>query len=272
MWFNIIKVDDIDFDNAIQAFGQYSAESRSPEEMFFTVMEAAREGRNITYKDAMKEKIRINPKMCYDFLVNKLNIPPSDKQLISYIIRVIMHEATHAGMAEEQMHMTDVQAEFGAYTGQFPESRYLALKQWLLHPTTRTNFMPPMLQEMLDIKANLDNPPVEKIRNIITFVDGVTHGMPNNKTTSDLKDKIVDLEVKARKKNKKTIDEIDFQDPLIMMGRWGVDAFDEVRQALEESYIGEDKEKMVGAVTSTTAGMESKPRYSHKKKEDDEYA
>ena len=34
--------------------------------------------------------------------------------------------------------------------------------------------------------------------------------------------------------------------------------------------ISDEEEKMAGAVMSTTAGLESKPRYSKKKKEEDE--
>tara|TARA_R110002110_G_scaffold407417_1_gene628288 strand:+ start:295 stop:1110 length:816 start_codon:yes stop_codon:yes gene_type:complete len=271
MWFNIIKVDDIDFDNAIEAFGQYSASAKDPEDLFPMIMEAALEGKSkLNYKDIMDEKIRINPQMCHDYLVHKLGIPPSDKQLISYITRVIMHEATHAGMGDEQMNMTDAQAEFGAYTGQFPDSQYLALKRYLLHPATKTQFLPPELQEILGISATMENPPVEKVREMINFIDGITSDLPENQETYDLKDKITNLEMLARKGTKgELIGDINFQDPKIMADRWGTDAFNEVKDALEESYIGEDKEKMVGAVTSTTAGMESRPRYSSKKEDEE---
>ena len=269
-WFNIIKVDDIDFDNAIRAFGQYSAETKDPEDLFPMIMEAVLQNKSkVTYQDVMNEKIRINPQMCHDYLVQKLGIPPSDKQLLEYITRVIMHEATHAGMAEEQMNMTSAQAEYGAYTGQFPESQYIALKQWLEHPATRTMMLPDDLQEILGITARMDNPPVEKVRELISFVDGITSRMPDNQATYDLRNKITNLEMLARKTSPKLIGEIDFDDPKIMADRWGTDAFNEVRDALEESYIGEDKEKMAVTVSSTTAGMASRPRYSRKKEDED---
>jgi hypothetical protein len=281
MWFNILKrssdapnvkgdvTEDIDFDNAIRAFGFYSAESKSPSRLNPEVIGRRKGKSKITYKDVMNEKIRINPKMCHDYLVQKLGIPPSDKQLIEYITKVIMHEATHAGMAEEQMNMTTSQAEYGAYIGQFPNSPYLALKQWLNHPATQTDLIDTELQQLLGISARMDNPSVEKVRELINFVGGITARMPNNQATFDLRDKIVALEGLARKSGQgKLIGEIDFNDPKIMADRWGTDAFNEVRDAVKESYIGEDKEKMVGAVTSTTAGMESRPRYSRKKEDE----
>jgi hypothetical protein len=65
----------------------------------------------------------------------------------------------------------------------------------------------------------------------------------------------------------------DWQDYATMLDRYGkgyevlyVTLMDEM-----EKVKGGDLEKITGAVSSTTVGMESKPRYSHKK-EDEEYA
>lgn len=270
-WFDIIKVEDIDFDNAISGFGHYAAKSKelNPSDWF----QHSFSGNSLKYKDILDEEIRINPAKSYDYLKDKLEREPTDKELSQWIIRIIMHEGTHAGMAEEQLSMAQHQSEYGAFTGQFPESTYLRLKSFLRHPATEENFLPPMLQAMLGIKAKHTFRTTERVEEIITFIDGVTQDLPDNKMRGEIREQLARLEITARQQGKPEIRETNFEDPKTMHKRYG-DAFLTVYEKIideMEKVKGGDLEKITGAVSSTTAGMESRPRYN-KKKEDEEYA
>ena len=135
-WFDLLKVD-IDFDKEIGAMGQYSEgvdfESREEFGKFMDKLlsDMMFRGKSPDMKDFIKENIKINHQRINAFLKEKLGRQPTDKELIRYITRVIMHEGTHAGMGEEQDAMATHQAEYGAYTGQFPESTYIRLKEFV---------------------------------------------------------------------------------------------------------------------------------------------
>ena len=63
---------------------------------------------------------------------------------MEYVVRAIMHEATHAGMGMEQFTMSNRATEYGAIVGQFPESTYYRLKTFLKHPASQTQILHPM--------------------------------------------------------------------------------------------------------------------------------
>ena len=129
-WFDILKVD-IDFEaethTAPQGYGHYWKRrfANLPEHM---------KGEEIPM-----EGIKINHKKIYEKLKNRLDREPTDEELIEYIKRIIMHEAGHAGhdKADPEFENRPMeQAEYIAYMSMFPESTYLALKNYLKHPKT----------------------------------------------------------------------------------------------------------------------------------------
>lgn len=268
-WFDIIKVEDIDFDNAINGFGHYEAKGKDLDAS--QMMEYAFSGQSLKYGDILDESIRINPAKSYAYLKDKFEREPTDKEISNFIIRIIMHEGTHAGMAEEQLSMAQHQSEYGAFVGQFPESTYLRLKSFLRHPATAENFLPPMLQSLMGIKAKHTFRTTERVEEIITFIDGITQELPNNKLRGEIREQLARLEIIARQQGKPEIRETNFEDPKTMHERYGDDFLTLWEKIMEiEKVKGDNLEKITGAVSSTTAGMESRPRYSNK--EDEEYA
>tara|TARA_R100000152_G_C6681550_1_gene115278 strand:- start:47 stop:730 length:684 start_codon:yes stop_codon:yes gene_type:complete len=129
-WFDILKVD-IDFDEDIRGLGHYWKRNLvSWEDM----VEAEKTGKEIPM-----EGIKINHKKIYEKLKNELDREPTDEELVEYVKRIIMHESGHAGHDKADPEFDDrpiEQAEYVAYMAMFPESTYLALKNYLKHPET----------------------------------------------------------------------------------------------------------------------------------------
>ena len=274
MWFDIIKVEDIDFDNAIEAFGYYTAETKDMD--FDEIMMLAFSGESLKYKDVMDEKIRINPALSYEYLKDKLDREPTEKDIATFIIRIIMHEGTHAGMGEEQLSMAPHQAEYGAYVGQFPESTYLRLKRFVKHPAGGVNFLPPMIQSLMGIRAKHTFRTTEKLENIITFVDGITSELPSTKQTGEIREQLTRLEIKARQEGKPEISEINIEHAPTMKDRYGAEAFDALYDMIAEemdkvraTVKDGDLEKVVGAVSTTSAPALFNVKYSDKEDEKD---
>ena len=270
-WFDIIKVEDIDFDNAIEAFGVYMAESKELEmDDVFNILFS---GENLKFKDAVDESIRINPALSYNYLKDKLEREPTDKDISNFIIRIIMHEGTHAGMGEEQLSMAPHQKEYGAYTGQFPESTYLRLKSFLQHPEARTSYFPPSLIELLGVQGMHTPRTTEKVENIITFVDGITRGLSDDKLTGEIKEKLVRLEITARQAGKPEISEVNFDNIAEMSKRYGDKEFDALYDMIQEALEkvkGSDLEKITGAVSTSSAPALFNVRYSGKKEDEED--
>ena len=270
-WFDIIKVEDIDFDNAIEAFGFYSVEAKRLEvDEVFNILFS---GENLKFKDAVDESIRINPALSYNYLKDKLEREPTDKDISNFIIRIIMHEGTHAGMGEEQLSMASHQKEYGAYTGQFPESTYLRLKSFLQHPEVRTSYFPPSLTSILGVRGMHTPRTTEKVENIITFVDGITRGLSDDKLTGEIKEKLVRLEITARQAGKPEISEVNFDNIAEMSKRYGDKEFDALYDMIQEALEkvkGSDLEKITGAVSTSSAPALFNVRYSGKKEDEED--
>lgn len=270
-WFNIIKVEDIDFDSASKGFGHYSLKIRdiTLEETLnmMGVMMGSDKPKKRTFDDFKQEQIRINHKEVYNHLKDKLGKKPTDKQLAMYITRIIMHEGTHAGMAEEQANMTEAQSEYGAFTGQFPESMYMRMKAYLQHPASENYMMHPQIYELYGIPTNSP-----KFVDVIKDTLKVADGLGNSESE---KEKIVQLEALARKKNKPDVSQSDFMQLKVLVDRWGKE-----NQSFIEGLLGnrlfspnsnnDDTEKMAGAVTTSSAPSMFNVSYSAKKKKDDE--
>tara|TARA_R110001632_G_scaffold214150_1_gene340814 strand:+ start:190 stop:1017 length:828 start_codon:yes stop_codon:yes gene_type:complete len=270
-WFSLLKVEDIDFDSAISGFGHYvmGARSLTFEEILNTLSAKMGIGEldNKKISDFTHERIRINHHEVYTYLKEKLGKEPTEKQLAMYITRVIMHEGTHAGMGLEQTNQTTAQSEYGAFVGQFPESMYMRMKAFLKHPASNNYTVPPEVYEAYGFPK--DSPKfVEVIEDTLKVADGLAN---NDKD----KEKIVQLEALARKKNKPDLSQSDFMQLEVLVDRWGKE-----NQPFIEELLGtrksspnsnnDDTEKMTGAVTTSSAPSMFNTSYSGKKKKDDE--
>ena len=280
-WFDIVKVEDIDFelDNNARGFGYFTFEPISPDK-FEEILEKP----NKTVLDFLHKKIRINPANIYSYLKERLGKEPTDKQLMEWVKRTIMHEAIHGGMAEEQFEMAEQQTEYGAFTGQFPESTYLRLKQYLSHPATREKIIDPlgaMLLGLDDMGAYQKNS-TRVIREVVSFVDSMTDEIKNRAKKEEAKELLTRLEVLARKAGKPHIREVDVQSIRDLIDRYG-EKFEDVLMELFRNILGYDSketdfsrerakdfEKQATTVMSTTAGFESRPRYGKKKEEEED--
>lgn len=130
-WFDILKVN-IDFDKNIRAFGQYEKRNWLGIDELLDALSADEE---IEF-----EKIKINHQKIYNYLKDKLGREPTEKELTEWIKRTIMHESAHAGhdKADERFdERPKSEKEYIAFMLEFPESTYLALKNYLTHPETR---------------------------------------------------------------------------------------------------------------------------------------
>lgn len=283
-WFSVIKVEDIDFDlRGDMGFGYFTLEPVGFNE-FAELMEKD----NKVLMDFFKEKIRIHPSRVYSYLKERLGREPTDKEMIEWVKRTIMHEATHAAMKEEQFEMADQQTEYGAFTGQFPESTYLRIKQYLRHPATREQLMGEEgAREILPIIGGMagafEKNSTRVLREIMTFVDSLTDEMKNKKQQEEARELLTRLEVLARKAGRPHIREVDVQDINVLINRYGKQ-FEDVLLDIFRSIIGYDTydntdfsreragefEKQATTVMSTTAGFESRPRYSKKKEEEED--
>lgn len=263
-WFDILKVK-IDFDKDTDAMGQYgegiSVSNREEfNELMNKVMSNMMMGRSTEVKDLIEEEIKINHHRINDFLKEKLGRQPTDKELIQYITRVIMHEGTHAGMKEEQDSMATHQAEYGAYTGQFPESTYIRLKEFLKHPQTKRILFPPELAAMLGIdpRTTMRTPDIiEKVEEVLAYIDGITEDIPEGKQKENFKERLARLEMSSKTKGEpipRFWDDMDakeyYQFSLKRYGNENKDLVDALARAngLEPSEL-----KAAMAVTTTSA-------------------
>ena len=287
MWFDLLKVEDIDFDKDIDAMGQYGEgidiNNREEFNKFMNklINDTMFSNKAPDIKDYIEETIRINHHKINEYLKSKLNKQPTDKQLIEFITRVIMHEATHAGMREEQDPMATHQAEYGAYVGQFPESSYIRLKEFVKHPQTKRFLFPPDLAAMLGIdpRTTTRTPDViEKVQEMIGFVDGVTDEMPNNQKTLDLRERMTRLELTARQKGEPITRELpDFKSNdefyFFMLDRYGnknKDLVDAIHTANGQEV---PTQKAAMAVTTTSApSMFNNKAIRRKKKKKEDWA
>lgn len=263
MWFSLLKVD-IDFDENIQALGQYSegikgeseSEARS---LIGRMLLAAQFGREYSIKDLIEQKIRINHKAIFKHLNEKLGRKPTESEVVAYVIRVIMHEGTHAGMGSEQDSMAAHQAEYGAYTGQFPESSYMRLRAYLKHPATRTYLFDPNLGQALGIPINelVRTPDItQKVQEFLGYIDGVTEDITRNR--DKIKERLTRLELTARQKGEPMAREWPQFSPKefynFMLERYGQNNKDLVDTIASANGLNiEDAQKMSGAVTTTSA-------------------
>lgn len=249
VWFKIIKVEDIDFDGAIQAFGQYTEEGNFDPALL--LMEMIMGGKP-NLDNYLKKKIRINHKESYRYLKNKLGKEPTEKQITDFIIRTIMHEGTHAAMGREQDNMSVPQKEYGAFTGQFPESTYLRIKNFLTHPEARKRLgnMPITGIKQLDDLLTAYSPNFERLENLITWVDAMVTGVPEPKR-SEYAEKLIRMELTARKKgDRREVWEMPFsvENLIQRYGKEEIPFFKELSR-----YNTSNTQKMAGAVTTASA-------------------
>ena len=177
MGFDILKVD-IDFSDKARGMGHYQRQHSD---------------------SSAKGKIEINPAKIKEYLTNKLQREPTEKEFEIYLTRVIMHESTHAAHDDadpEFWNRPPEGPEYLAYQGMFPENPYLALKEFLKHPDTMDMDDFDNLSLLLGFGTGVkhkDTP--EKIRKILTYVDRWAR-------TGKQKIKLTKLELAARKQLK----------------------------------------------------------------------
>jgi len=268
-WFDIIKVEDIDFDKDLEAFGQYSEgldiNSKEDFDRFMRKLlgDTIFRGRSPEMKDLVEEKIRINHVRIFEFIKEKLGRKPTEKEIINYITRVIMHEATHAGMGSEQDSMATHQAEYGAYVGQFPESTYLRLAEFVKHPATKRHLFPAELAAAIGIdphKTYRSMDIVEKVEELLGYVNGVTADMSNGEEKDSTKEELTRLEIKARQEGKPLVREWPMHDSPEAFYRFSLERYGRENKELIDTLarandipIPDTEEKMAGAVTTTSS-------------------
>ena len=257
----ILKVEDIDFDGAIEGFGHYSmaVSHPTPERMAELLFFGSQTGKAPALKDFIEEEIRINHKNVYEYLKQRNEREPTEKEITEFIIRTIMHEATHAAMGFEQQAMAEHQREYGAFTGQFPNETYYRLKSFIMHPATEPRLLHPMLEQLLEIQGTIKIDAVDKVKDIIGWVDYLTEGLPKDKA-EEYKEKFARLEIQARGQGKKLVR--DFRpksvDKEFLVDRYGEEHRDFLTKFGKERFPTgrtdvERAEKMAGTVTTTSA-------------------
>lgn len=267
-WFSLLKVEDIDFDKDIEAFGQYSqgpheiidgfeeGESQGRNRMRDIMLRAIMRGRPPKAKDVVSERIRINHQAIYKYLVDKLQRKPTEKEITTFIKRVIMHEATHAGMGSEQDSMGMMQAEYGAYTGQFPESVYIRLKEILKHPASERHVLPMEIGAALGMEYSelkRDLPTAKKIEDILAYVDKITDYLPDGKTKKQAREKLTRLERQAMTQRKDEIAMVkNFTIPILVQ-RYGEENRAFISNILQQETPDDIKLASAGGVTTTSA-------------------
>jgi|TARA_Y100000114_G_C11761014_1_gene329733 hypothetical protein len=264
-WQKILKVEDIDFDGAIEGFGHYSmaVSHPTPERMAELLFFGSQTGKAPALKDFIEEEIRINHKNAYQYLKQRNEREPTEKEITEFIIRTIMHEATHAAMGFEQQAMADHQREYGAFTGQFPNETYYRLKSFVMHPATEPRLLHPMLEQLLEIQGTIKIDAVDKVKDIIGFVDALTSDLdaPSSKI-EEFKEKFARLEIQARGQGKSLIRDIDKRKVGydFFIDRYGEEnkdfIMDYVSVLMGRKMTAEDferAEKMAGTVTTTSA-------------------
>ena len=260
-WQKILKVEDIDFDGAIEGFGHYSmaVSHPTPERMAELLFFGSQTGEAPALKDFIEEEIRINHKNVYEYLKQRNEREPTEKEITEFIIRTIMHEATHAAMGFEQQAMAEHQREYGAFTGQFPNETYYRLKSFIMHPATEPRLLHPMLEQLLEIQGTIKIDAVDKVKDIIGWVDYLTEGLPKDKA-EEYKEKFARLEIQARGQGKKLVR--DFRpksvDKEFLVDRYGEEHRDFLTKFGKERFPTgrtdvDRAEKMAGTVTTTSA-------------------
>ena len=273
-WFDILKVEDIDFDGDIQGFGHYGM-SNKPMDMG-KIMQLVMSGKAPELKDVMNEEIRINHKRIYQYLKDKLRREPTEREIQEFVVRAIMHESTHAGMGIDQLPMTDAQKEYGAFTGQFPDNIFYRLKGLIDHPATSVPYLHPMLASLVNLKGSVSSKPIEEIKKFIIFAEVITDNLNVDVRTKDkIKNKLARLEVTARTQGK-PFEDLDPSDKTSWYRRYG----EEHKDFLEKLYslnrfennnakFTDEELKMVGAVSTTSApAMFNKVVRGRKKRRD----
>lgn len=204
-WKDILKVEDIEFDNSIRSEGYYATTAprsiplHHPETLEFLGM----------YDIPREEAIRINPKKIRRGLELKLGRKPTDREWEEAVKRVIMHEGAHAGHAGADFESfgrregnrkqnPDHKTEMVANLLMFPESVYLGMKQMLSHPASvepdgesRIGFN----QEtgLIDIFRGMKfTPSAKNLNDVILYVD-------RHATKMKDKEKLTRLEIASRK-------------------------------------------------------------------------
>lgn len=259
-WFNILKVEDIAFDENLNAFGAYQMENihSTPMDVSMAMMNALASGKKPELKDLVKETIRINHKKIYSYLKEKLGREPKEKEIEEFVIRTIMHEATHAGMGAEQFTMSPQASEYGAIVGQFPENTYYRLKTFLKHPDSQRQILHPMFSA-IGIETTVESEQVKEVREFIAFIDALTDNL-SGRYKDKIKEKLARMEITARTQKKrqklKDIEPTSLDD---LTNRYGkehrrfflkllLDATGQMAADFDDSEL-----KMVGAVTTTSA-------------------
>ena len=270
-WLDILKVDDIDFDKDLQAFGAYSFENRhdTPQSLMNLLVNSVMRGKAPELKDLVDEKIRINHQGIYRFLKHKLEREPTEKEIMEFVIRTIMHEGTHAGMGTEQFPMSNSASEYGAIVGQFPENTYYRLKTYLKHPDSQTRILPRILDDF-GVKTTVSKKPVEEVRILVGFIDGVTDGIKNKAHQEKAREKLARMEMTARthKKNQKLTD-IDPSNLDDLVGRYGEKHRKFLSKLLNEAEFDDSELKMAATVsTSSAPAMFNKVVRGRKKRRD----
>ena len=261
-WFDILKVEDIDFDKDLQAFGAYSLENKHshPQQVMMAMMNSALSGKNPELKDLVDEKIRINHQAIYRHLKKKLGREPKDKEIMEFVIRTIMHEGTHAGMGTEQFTMSPQATEYGAIVGQFPENTYYRLKTFLKHPDSQKQILHPMF-DMMGIETTTRSEPVREVAEMLAFIDALTDNIQNARQQDKAKEKLARLEITARtQKKRQKLREISPSSLEDLVGRYGEKNkrfFEKILSTMRfsnNSVEFDDSElKMAGAVTTGSA-------------------
>lgn len=281
-WFDLLKVD-IDFDKDIEAFGQYaegidiSNEKELDNFMTKLMMIGAFTGKPPDIKEFVKENIKINHARIHDYLKQKLERKPTEEELITFITRTIMHEGTHAAMREEQDSMAEHQAEYGAFTGQFPESTFLRLKQFVLHPATKRVLFPPQLLAMIGIDPNsaMRTPDIiEKVQELIAYIEGITEEIPKGKQKDEFQERLARLEMTSKTKGEPIPRFWDNMSPKeyyeFSLRRYGNENKDLVDALARANGLEPSELKAAMAVTTTTApSMFNRKVIRRKKRRDD---
>lgn len=290
-WWDIIKVEDIGFETKVPKdpetgrprtyLGYYSREGPSNATQILDAM--------IQGVSPLKEKIRINLPNIKRALKRRLEREPTDREFEEYLKRVIMHEAGHGGMGDEQAFMDSSQAEYGAYISEFPDNPYYTLVNYLKHPATNRQILPDILQ-VAGIKTFDTKDTLEYTRGVIDFIDSIV--IAEGKKGDEVKNKLVKLEMLARKKNKPrpsaftNVRDISSQKELIqrtldlLMDRYS-DIIPKIEiYQLMSDIIGEplkefedSEKKMQGAVTTASSpAMFNRKAIRRKKRKGEEYA
>ena len=128
-----------------------------------------------------------------------------------------------------------------------------------MHPATEPRLLHPMLEQLLEIQGTIKIDAVDKVKDIIGWVDYLTEGLPKDKA-EEYKEKFARLEIQARGQGKKLVR--DFRpksvDKEFLVDRYGEEHRDFLTKFGKERFPTgrtdvERAEKMAGTVTTTSA-------------------